>query len=275
MQNPVPLKLKSKKKENVLAKGDEVQIINKNHNSNSNTAKRHGQKGVIINIVSSISSTRYKHLCDVQFKDGEILVVFKDSLVKIKKEEPTSRITKSKNKVGIEAIDNEGSVFMVGDTVKKPKHNQILTIFSFYYNDTKEVIVVTNRFKININSLEHHIAEPEFILPELWHIKTNSKNYEILNKWFNIKYPSVKLIQDGHLMKDDEVMWRICNSTGMLFKDVEKVIFHQATGYNHKYISNENQHSKINLNPFAADHLHYFDKELAIEQLKKRKELTK
>lgn len=77
--------------------------------------------------------------------------------------------------------------------------------------------------------------------------------------------------QDGYLMKNDEIMWRICDSTGELFIEPVKCVFHQNTGYNHTYISNEEQWSSPNLNPYCANHLHYYSKTEAIKQLKLRK----
>lgn len=69
--------------------------------------------------------------------------------------------------------------------------------------------------------------------------------------------------QDGHLMIEGETMWRICNSNGMLFKNIEDVHFHIHTGYNH---------FNPLLNPYAANHLHYFSKEEAERQLALRSE---
>jgi len=77
--------------------------------------------------------------------------------------------------------------------------------------------------------------------------------------------------QDGHLMQNDEVMWRICCSEGKLFTQPVRVVFHQSTGYNHIYISNDEQYNCPNLNPFKANHLHYYNFDTAVEELNKRK----
>ena len=73
--------------------------------------------------------------------------------------------------------------------------------------------------------------------------------------------------QDGHLMVQGETMWRICCSEGILFANPISVTFHHNTGYNYEYISNEKQYNHPNLNPFKANHLHYFSKEEAERQL--------
>ncbi len=77
--------------------------------------------------------------------------------------------------------------------------------------------------------------------------------------------------QDGHLMKNGEIMWRICCSQGILFLEPIKCVFNQNTGYNHLYITNEKQYSRPNLNPYSANHLHYYLKKEAEKQLKLRK----
>ena len=64
--------------------------------------------------------------------------------------------------------------------------------------------------------------------------------------------------QDGHLMKNEEVMWRICDSTGFPYEKPASVFFHHSTGYNR---------GDEELNPFAANHLHYYDKETAEKEL--------
>lgn len=76
--------------------------------------------------------------------------------------------------------------------------------------------------------------------------------------------------QDGHLMIEGEIMWRICCSQGILFLEPVKCKFSQSTGYNHLYISNKEQYACLNLNPYSANHLHYYDYNNAIEELNKR-----
>jgi len=76
--------------------------------------------------------------------------------------------------------------------------------------------------------------------------------------------------QDGHLMIEGEKMWRICNSEGTLFLKPIECNFSQYTGYNHLYISNEEQYSRPNLNPYSANHLHYYDYNNAVKELNKR-----
>lgn len=77
--------------------------------------------------------------------------------------------------------------------------------------------------------------------------------------------------QDGHLMVEGETMWRICCSQGFLFTQPINCVFSQNTGYNSNFEKiNENQiklKSVSNLNPYAANHLHYFSKEEAERQL--------
>lgn len=80
--------------------------------------------------------------------------------------------------------------------------------------------------------------------------------------------------QDGHLMKEDEVMWRICDSKGNLFEEASPIRFSHQTGYNHHYVSNEEQHTDLHLNPFSGNHLHYFSQELATAQLNELKQQT-
>jgi len=77
--------------------------------------------------------------------------------------------------------------------------------------------------------------------------------------------------QDGHLMIEGEIMWRICNSEGKLFSKPTITYFSQNTGYNHLYISNEEQYNCPHLNPYEANHLHYYDFNIALEELNKRK----
>ena len=97
-------------------------------------------------------------------------------------EELKSKIIKVKK----QAFSFEGNIFKIGDTVRKPKDKTILTISGFYYNDKKEVIVTTNRFKININYIEHYISESKFIIPEKWFILRNEKNGDIINNYFKL-----------------------------------------------------------------------------------------
>ena len=77
--------------------------------------------------------------------------------------------------------------------------------------------------------------------------------------------------QDGHLMVEGETMWRICCSQGFLFTQPINCVFSQNTGYNSNFEKiNENQiklKSVSNLNPYCANHLHYFSKEEAERQL--------
>ena len=77
--------------------------------------------------------------------------------------------------------------------------------------------------------------------------------------------------QDGHLMIEGETMWRICCSQGFLFTQPLNCVFRQNTGYNGNFEKvNENQFnlkSRSNLNPYSANHLHYFSKEEAERQL--------
>lgn len=68
--------------------------------------------------------------------------------------------------------------------------------------------------------------------------------------------------QDGHLMQNGEVMWRICDSKSEVFDQPVKVYFNDATGYNDYDTSK---------NPFAANHIHFFDKNTALEALKVKK----
>lgn len=78
--------------------------------------------------------------------------------------------------------------------------------------------------------------------------------------------------QDGHLMQHEEVMWRICCSKGEPFLEPVSVIFHHGTGYNGDIVrTSENEFQlkyRLNLNPFAANHLHYFSKENAQKALR-------
>jgi len=71
--------------------------------------------------------------------------------------------------------------------------------------------------------------------------------------------------QDGNLMKDGEIMWRICDSDGKPFETPVKTYFHAESGYNG---------GKKNLNPYAANHLHFYNKSLAKEALKSLKYTT-
>jgi hypothetical protein len=68
--------------------------------------------------------------------------------------------------------------------------------------------------------------------------------------------------QDGHLMLNGEIMWRICCSDGELFLEPVSLIFSEKTGYNN---------FNINLNPFAANHLHYYSYDKALKELNERK----
>jgi hypothetical protein len=73
--------------------------------------------------------------------------------------------------------------------------------------------------------------------------------------------------QDGHLMKNGEIMWRICDSSGKLFNKPELVNFSQTTGYNHLWVSNDNQKSQPHLNPYHKNHLHYYDYNNALKNI--------
>ena len=81
--------------------------------------------------------------------------------------------------------------------------------------------------------------------------------------------------QDGHLMVEGETMYRICCSEGELFNQPMSTIFTHNTGYNHLYISNDNQRNRPHLNPYKANHLHYFNKQEALKQLEFRKNNNK
>ena len=73
--------------------------------------------------------------------------------------------------------------------------------------------------------------------------------------------------QDGHLMKENEIMWRICDSSGKKFDKPESVNFSQTTGYNHLWISNNNQRSQPHLNPYHPNHLHYYSYDNALKNI--------
>ena len=80
--------------------------------------------------------------------------------------------------------------------------------------------------------------------------------------------------QDGHLMIEGETMWRICCSRGILFSEPLKCNFSQNTAYNGNIEKiNENHFelkSRSNLNPYSANHLHYYDYNNAMKELNKR-----
>jgi hypothetical protein len=61
---------------------------------------------------------------------------------------------------------------------------------------------------------------------------------------------------DGHLMKRGETMWRVCNSTGDVFKEPELLVFHALTGYNHDNISE---------NPYDENHIHFYSVRKAVK----------
>ena len=58
---------------------------------------------------------------------------------------------------------------------------------------------------------------------------------------------TIFLVKNFEKMKNGEIMWRICDSSGKLFNKPELVNFSQTTGYNHLWVSNDNQKLTNNL----------------------------
>jgi hypothetical protein len=71
---------------------------------------------------------------------------------------------------------------------------------------------------------------------------------------------------DDHLMKRGETMWRVCNSTGDVFKEPELVVFHALTGYNHENISE---------NPYDENHIHFRSVRKAVKWIEEHEKKPK
>ena len=144
-------------------------------------------------------------------------------------EELKSKIIKIKK----QAFNSEGSIFKIGDTVRKPKDKTILTILGFYYNDKKEVIVTTDRFKININYIEHYISKPEFIIPEKWFILRNKKNGDIINRYIGLKLPiSIHpCLLCGYIAYSKKSWSSMCSETYFIRNGFIEITFEQFKQY--------------------------------------------
>lgn len=90
--------------------------------------------------------------------------------------------------------NNEGNQFFIGDTVKSDT-NVIHNIKGFKYDINKiAILALTDKVPtigVSINKIEHYIeskvVEPEFILPENWHIVITKENIDIVKQWWDSK----------------------------------------------------------------------------------------
>lgn len=94
--------------------------------------------------------------------------------------------------------NNEGNQFFIGDTITPIEgfnKGSKFIISGFRYNNAKtNICAITDTHSpngIGIDKIEHYIepkvVEPEFTLPENWHIIITVENIDTVKKWWNSK----------------------------------------------------------------------------------------